>query len=222
MAYLCKAGALEPAGCYSSTNRGKEPLSQLGLCAQCGGMIIMYFSCFPLSPSLSPRLACSSWLTTTWHGAACRPKRKKTQRKTHNTQNAHRNRQTIRQRNTPHTLEKPTQRPIHHTEPLLATKGNNSKHLSNNAAWFLSVKGRQRAHILDMSEQSYSDRAEEERPPSKLQNVKQMTHAWYAGNIPDVWLLMGGKWKSIFTFHPTSTSNYRSLFLSRHFWAKDS
>ncbi len=67
---------------------------------------------------------------------------------------------------------------------------------------FLSVKGRQRAHILDTSEQSYSDRAEEERPPSKLQNVKQMTHAWYAGNIPDVWLLMGGKWKPIFTFHP--------------------
>ncbi len=134
-------------------------------------------------------------------GRPADPKGKKTQRETHNSQNAHRNRQTIRQRNTPHTLEKPTQRQIHRAEPLLATKGNNSNHLSNNAAWFLSVKGRQRDHILD-TEQSYSDRAEEERPPSKLQNVKQMTHAWYAGNIPDVCLLMGGKWKSIFTFHP--------------------
>lgn len=41
-----------------------------------------------------------------------------------------------------------------------------------------------------------------ERPLLRLLNVKQMTSAWYAGNIPDVWLLMGGKWKSIFTFHP--------------------
>lgn len=43
--------------------------------------------------------------------------------------------------------------------------------------FYSSVKGRQRAHIPDVSEQSYSDRAEEERPPLKLLNVKQMTRA---------------------------------------------
>lgn len=141
---LCRDWALEPVGCYSSANRGKEPLSQLGLCAQCGGMIIMYFSCFPLSPALSPRLACSSWLTTTWHGAARRPERKRTQRGTCNTKTAHRNkhyRQT--EKYTTRTHKKPTQRQIHYAEPLLAMRGNNSKHLSNNAAWFLFICQRQ-------------------------------------------------------------------------------
>ncbi len=135
----------------------------------------------------------------TWGGLPTRKEKK--HRGKHTTHKMHTEIDRQSDREIHHTLEKPTQRQIHRAEPLLATKGNNSNHLSNNAAWFLSVKGRQRDHILD-TEQSYSDRAEEERPPSKLQNVKQMTHAWYAGNIPDVCLLMGGKWKSIFTFHP--------------------